>query len=281
MKNIIVTGTKGFIGKNLENELSKEYLVHSINEDIFDMTDWTDDLVQKLSDHKLDAVFHVGACSDTLETDVNYMMTRNYESTKIISDFCSENEIPLIYSSSAANYGVNQNYPSNLYGWSKYIAEQYVIQNGGVALRYFNVYGPGEQHKGKMASIAYQMFDKHYKNEEIKLYPLQPKRDFVYINDVIRANLSAFENYTDLRFSYYDVGYGVSRLFEDIMLILDIPFTYVDKSEIPNGYQFLTISDKNKWIPNWYPQYDLERGLFEYKYYLENLRKKMNDFSIF
>jgi ADP-L-glycero-D-manno-heptose 6-epimerase len=281
MKNIIVTGTKGFIGKNLENELSKNYIVYPINEDIFDLTDWTDELHQKLLDHKIEAVFHVGACSNTLETDVNYMMTRNYESTKIISDFCSKNDVPLIYSSSAANYGINQNYPSNLYGWSKYVAEQYVIQNGGVALRYFNVYGPGEQHKGKMASVAYQMMEKHHKNEPIKLFPLQPRRDFIYVNDVIDSNLFAFENYTDLRFSHYDVGYGQSRSFEDIMSILNLPYTYTDKSEIPNGYQFLTLSDKNKWMPNWHPQYDLERGLMEYKDHMDFLQKKNNNFSVF
>jgi ADP-L-glycero-D-manno-heptose 6-epimerase len=126
------------------------------------LSDWTDELIQKLNDYKVEGIFHVGACSNTLETDVNYMMTRNYESTKIISDFCSENDIPLIYSSSAANYGNNQEFPSNLYGWSKYVAEQHVIQNGGVALRYFNVYGPGEEHKGKMSSVAYQMMMKHF-----------------------------------------------------------------------------------------------------------------------
>jgi ADP-L-glycero-D-manno-heptose 6-epimerase len=281
MKNVLVTGTKGFIGKNLEKSLSKEYIVYSINEDIFDITDWTEEIVQKLSDHKLESVFHVGACSNTMETDVNYMMTRNYESTKIISDYCSENEIPMIFSSSASNYGVNQQYPSNLYGWSKYVAEQYVIQNGGVALRYFNVYGPGEEHKGDMSSVAFQMMFNFKQKKPIKLFPLQPKRDFVYIKDVIDANLFAFENYEKLRFSYYDVGSGESRLFEDVMNILEIPFTYHDKSIIPNGYRFNILSEKNNWIPNWYPKYNLECGLTEYKHHLTTLFQKYRDFDQF
>jgi len=115
---------------------------------------------------------------NTLETNVEYMMTRNYESTKIMMDWCIENNKPMIYSSSAANYGTNGKYPANLYGWSKYVAEGYVISNGGIGLRYFNVYGPGEEDKGKMASVAYQMFVKHNKGEDILLFPKKSKKRF-------------------------------------------------------------------------------------------------------
>ena len=133
-----------------------------------------------------DAVFHVGACSDTLETNVDYMMTRNYESTKIIMDWCVKNNKPMIYSSSAANYGTNNLYPSNLYGWSKYVGEGYVISNGGIALRYFNVYGPGEEDKGKMASVAYQMFIKNTKGEKITLFPKNHKEILFTLKTLFR-----------------------------------------------------------------------------------------------
>jgi ADP-L-glycero-D-manno-heptose 6-epimerase len=268
MRKVLITGTKGFIGKQLLNELKSKFLISEINENIFDLTGWHEELYTKLMEFHPDVIFHIGACSNTLETNVNYMMTRNFESTKIISDYCSEHDIPLIYSSSAANYGTNGLYPSNLYGWSKYMGEQYVIQNGGIALRYFNVYGPGEEYKGKMSSVAYQMYVKFNNNENIKLFPLQPRRDFIYIKDVIDANLFAYNNYEDLRFSYYDVGYGETRTFEDVMTIMGIPFTYTDKEDIPKGYQFLTLSDKQKWMTDWYPKYNLEIGLTEYKEYL-------------
>lgn len=268
MKNILITGTKGFIGKNLAYELSDLFSIHEINEDIFESDNWGDDLLKKLQDIDPDVIFHIGACSDTLETDVNYMMIRNFEFTKILSEYSFTNETKLIYSSSAANYGTNNLYPSNLYGWSKYVAEQFVIQNGGIALRYFNVYGPGESNKGRMASVAYQMLEKIRNGEEVKLFPGEPKRDFVYIKDVISANIFAYKNYDDLVYEYYDVGCGESRTFEDVMNILELPYTYYREDEIPLGYQFFTQSNKEKWMPGWYPEYPLEMGL---KNYIENI----------
>jgi ADP-L-glycero-D-manno-heptose 6-epimerase len=224
--------------------------------------------IEKLKEINPEGIFHVGACSDTLETDVNYMMIRNYEFTKIISDYCSEFEVPLIYSSSAANYGINNLHPSNLYGWSKYVSEQYVIQNGGTALRYFNVYGPGEEHKGKMSSVAYQMFLKNESKLDIKLFPKSPKRDFVYIKDVINANIFAYNNFMECANKYYEVGTGDARTFEDVLNIMEIPFTYTSENEIPLGYQFFTQSDKTKWMNGWEPSYNIEMGLVEYKNYL-------------
>ncbi len=268
MKNILITGTKGFIGKNLAYELSDLFLIHEINEDIFESDNWGDALLKKLQDIDPDVIFHIGACSDTLETDVNYMMIRNFEFTKILSEYSFTSETKLIYSSSAANYGTNNLYPSNLYGWSKYVAEQFVIQNGGIALRYFNVYGPGESNKGRMASVAYQMLEKIRNGEEVKLFPGEPKRDFVYIKDVISANIFAYKNYDDLVYEYYDVGCGESRTFEDVMNILELPYTYYREDEVPLGYQFFTQSNKEKWMPGWYPEYTLEMGL---KNYIENI----------
>lgn len=269
MKRAIITGTKGFIGKRLKESLENHEIVE-INEDIFDDFDWVNELKKKLEETKPDVIFHVGACSNTLETKVQYMMTRNFESTKILVDYCHKNSIPFIYSSSAANYGVNNDFPSNLYGWSKYVAEQYVISNGGIALRYFNVYGPGEESKGNMSSVAYQMYIKDMQNMKVRLFPFNPKRDFVYINDVVNSNIFAYENYGSIPSGFYDVGYGEPRSFEDVMDILQIRYSYHDELVVPKGYQFYTCSDKNKWLPNWEPRYNLEDGLKDYLIFLHH-----------
>jgi len=263
MEKIIITGTKGFIGSNLKNELKDKFEIIEINENIFKNTSWKDE-ISKYFWLDIKGVFHVGACSDTLETNVNYMMLVNYEFTKHLMDLCKSKKVPIIYSSSAANYGINNEYPSNLYGWSKYVAEDYVIKNGGIGLRYFNVYGPGEQNKGKMASVAFQMNEKHNNNEEIKLFPKKPKRDFVYVKDVISANIHAFENYKILSGKYYEVGSGTARPFEDVMKTMNIPFEYHEETLIPKGYQFYTCSDKIKWMKGWESKWTLEDGLKDY-----------------
>ena len=120
MSTIIITGTKGFIGSNLKRELENTYEILEFNEDVF-RGDWRES-VSSAFWLDIKCVFHVGACSDTLETDVNYMMTLNFEFTRHLSDLCKSKGVPLIYSSSAANYGINNLNPSNLYGWSKYAA---------------------------------------------------------------------------------------------------------------------------------------------------------------
>jgi len=213
------------------------------------------------------AVLHVGACSNTLETDVNYIMKVNFESTKILTDWCKANNKRMIYSSSAASYGTNGEHPSNLYGWSKYVAEQYVISNGGIALRYFNVYGPGEEHKGNMASMAYQMM----KAGHAKLFPGKPKRDFIYVDDVAIANLHAFAHYNVLSGKKYDVGLGEAHSFEYIADALEIPYTYHDPSAIPEGYQFHTCSNPRNWMPGWAPEYSIKTTLQLCKTYWQKL----------
>jgi ADP-L-glycero-D-manno-heptose 6-epimerase len=267
---IVITGTNGFIGKNLLNELKGSNEILEINEDIFDIKDWYNEVYFKLNDFDPEVIFHVGACSDTLETDVNYMMTINFEFTRRLSEWCQLLGKKMIYSSSAANYGTNEEYPSNLYGWSKYAAEQYVIKCGGVALRYFNVYGPLEGHKGKMASVAYQMMEKQKEGQEIKLFPNKPQRDFVYVKDVVDANLFAMEHFQDNFGQWYDVGSGDARTFEDVLDILKIEYTYHNEKDIPKGYQFHTKSNSENWMFGWTPQYNLEKGLEDYLAFLKS-----------
>lgn len=266
---ILITGTNGFIGKNLLNELKDDNYILEINEDIFDSDEWISDLHNQLNSFKPEVVFHVGACSDTLEQNVNYMMKLNYLFTQKLSDWCKLFNCKMIYSSSAANYGVNQLYPSNLYGWSKFVGEQYVVLNGGIGLRYFNVYGPLEENKGRMASVAYQMIQKQKEGQEIKLFPNKPQRDFVYVKDVVSANIHALKNYEELNSNWYEVGSGDARTFEDVLDILEIPYTYHHEDEIPKGYQFFTKSDESKWMNGWYPLFKINNGLIDYKKYLD------------
>jgi len=268
VEKAIITGTKGFVAKNLLNEIKDKFEILEINEDFFDKPKWYEEIFLVLNDFNPDVIFHVGACSDTLETDVNYMMTLNYEFTRCLSDWSHTFGKKLIYSSSAANYGTNGVYPSNLYGWSKYVAEQLVIKNGGIGLRYFNVYGPLEDHKGRMASVAYQMLEKQKEGQEIKLYPLKPQRDFVYVKDVVDANIFAYEFYNQHSGDWYEVGSGESRTFEDVLDILKIEYTYFNENEIPKGYQFNTKSRSMHWMLEWEPKWNLEKGLDDYMDFL-------------
>lgn len=267
--NILVTGDQGFIGLNLKKALllNEDYTVYGLDKELFYSPNWKQDLELYLDRVCFDVIFHVGACADTLNQDVEYMMTRNYEATVIISNWAKIDNIPVIYSSSAANYG-NSEGERNLYAWSKYAGEQHIITNGQIALRYFNVYGPGEDHKDKMASVAQQMFIKHRNNESVRLFPCYPMRDFVYIEDVINANLHALKNYNQLAGKWYDVGSGEANTFESVLKYLDIPYTYTDISEIPNNYQMHTQANKYNMMPDWEPKYTLEQGLKLYKEYL-------------
>lgn len=269
MYNVLVTGKDGFIAKNLIEELkNKNYNVTAIDFNS-KSKDLRSDTLDFLNENNFDGVFHVGACSDTLEKDANFMMIRNYESTKVYADWCDKHAKALIYSSSAASYGTNNLYPSNLYGWSKYVAEDYVIKSHGIGLRYFNVYGEGEEHKKNMSSIVYQMYIQHKKSKPVRLFPGSPKRDFIYVKDVVGANIYAYENFNELKGNAYDVGTGDARSFEDIMNCMNIPYEITDWSEVPNGYQFFTKANKEKFMRGWKTNYDLEAGLKSYLRYLK------------
>jgi ADP-L-glycero-D-manno-heptose 6-epimerase len=267
---VLVTGSKGFIGQKLiQSTIASGHNVGGVDDEYFQTDDWKRSLLSFLNQINPEVVFHVGACSDTLEQDVQFMMIRNYESTKVISDWCTTNNRKLVYSSSAANYGESGLYPSNLYGWSKYAAEDYVINCGGVALRYFNVYGPGEQAKGSMASFLHQAYLMSRSEREIKLFPGSPVRDFVYIEDVVSANIHAYLNYDEIRGRYYEVSTGVAHSFEDKLDIFGLEYTYAEASLIPKGYQFYTCGNPERWMPGWSPNYSLEAGVLDYKAKLE------------
>lgn len=264
MKNILLTGANGFIGNNILKVLNQDTSLNTtlIESDFYDLPNWEEEMEEliKTTNH----ILHVGADSNTLNTDVEKIMFLNFYTSKIIFDIAKKNNVHVTYSSSAACVGVN-GYPSNLYAWSKYSAEQYGLQNNKnfVALRYFNVYGPGEEKKREMSSVAYQAWLK----SEFKLFPKEPKRDFVYIDDVVSASLHPVFNKVEK--GVYDVGTGNARKFEEVLELLNIKYTYTSEKTIPDGYQFFTQADKNKFMSTWTPKFSLEMGMKNYIDYLK------------
>ena len=262
---IVLTGWNGFIGRNIMKTLID---VHDIDELILIESDFTSkpswERNLEVGIDSCDSIIHLGANVDTTDNNVDSMLKSNYLMSKKIFDLAKQYDKQVIYSSSAANYGTDGT-PSNIYGWSKLLAEQYGLALGidFVALRYFNVYGPGEERKGKMASVAYQA----WKLGAFRIFPKKATRDFVYVKDIVSATI--YPLFNNVEPGVYDVGCGESRLFEDVLDLMEIPYEYTSDYEIPSWYQFYTKSDKSKWIPGWEPEYNLESGIKDYKEYLK------------
>ena len=226
---IVVTGGAGFIGSNLVKQLNLVYpdipivVVDNLTDgakfrnivdcsitDYLDQNEFLDKIKQNKIFSKLKAVFHQGACSVTTEWNGHYMMNNNYEYSKNLLQYCLAWKIPFIYASSAAVYGLGTVFkeelvyekPVNVYAYSKYLFDQYVrsifydIKSQVVGLRYFNVYGPKESHKGSMASVVLHA-DKQLKSTGIiNLFEGtdgyangEQLRDFIYVDDVVAINL--------------------------------------------------------------------------------------------
>lgn len=261
---ILLTGSEGFIGKSVYQKLltiDDVTNVTCLEKDYMNHIGWESTLSKCVGDSN--HIIHIGAISDTMLQDNNEMMKYNYEFSKVLFDLAKIWDKPVIYASSAANDGDN-GLPSNFYGWSKYITEQYGLNvvDKFYALRYFNVYGPGEEHKGKMSSVAYQA----WKKGSFKLFDGKPQRDFVYVDDVVNATLIPI--FKKCRSGIYHVGTGEARTFEDVLTLMDIPFEYWNKNKTPNGYQYHTQAEPKMMLPAWIPT-KLEDGIKKYKQYLE------------
>ena len=258
MRTYIVTGTDGFIGKRVADHLERfNHTIIRITQEV----GWDMELENNVK--SCDGIFHIGAISDTTLQDANIMLYYNFTLSKRLFDLARKYDKRVVYSSSAANYGNGDGVPNNIYGWSKLLAEEYGLQacKKFVALRYFNVYGPGEEHKGKMASVAYQA----YKAGEFKLFPGDIKRDFVFIDDVIKANLHAMT----LDRGLFDVGTGTAETFESLVDGVGIKYEYHSKDKIPKWYQYHTQADKGKFMPGWTPLYNVLKGTKVYRDYLD------------
>jgi ADP-L-glycero-D-manno-heptose 6-epimerase len=274
MKDVaFITGADGFIGKQFAFETQDIFEQILCDSEVFE-GDWKQNLKQKLTSERPDIVFHFGACSDTQNYNLQEMMLKNVLFTYYLVDWCTLHKIPIVFSSSAAVYGNSSDYDLTLYGYSKLVAEKYVTQSGGIGLRYFNVYGHDERHKGKMSSVALQSYLKHLEGERVEIFQNKPQRDFVYVKDVVSANLHAFLHYKGLKGGFYDVGTGKARTFEDVLDIMRIPYSYAPLERIPPKYQFYTKADSGKKMRGWFPQWSLEAGLEEYKAILDGIYHK-------
>ncbi len=251
---IIVTGGAGFIGSNIVNGLNKRgqseiLVVDNLKKgqkfkNIADsqIADYEDklDFIANIQDGKLDnmpieAIFHLGACSETTEWDGRYMMGNNYNYSKCLLNFCLKREIPFIYASSASVYGkgkISQEKPEyeaplNVYGYSKLLFDQYVrrilpqTDTQIVGFRYFNVYGPREQHKGTMSSVAFHLNNQIMEKGNVRLFAAyddyadgEQRRDFVYVGDVVDVNLWFMDNPD--KSGIFNVGTGRSQSFNDV-----------------------------------------------------------------
>jgi ADP-L-glycero-D-manno-heptose 6-epimerase len=270
----VVTGAAGFIGSRLVAALNQAGVGEILAVDdlkngaksrnlatleIDDYLDKREFLAQLESGHldgAIEAVLHQGACSDTMETDGRYVMENNYAYSKALFDWCQDEEVPLVYASSAAVYGAGSEFgetrenedPLNVYAYSKYLFDQYVRKrtdgfsalNGGAqvaGLRYFNVYGPNEAHKGRMASVAFHAFNQFRAEGRVKLFVGSDgyedgaqQRDFVHVDDAVSVNLwllasrgvsGIFNCGTGRAQTFNDVAAAVINTVEGVDLSID------------------------------------------------------------
>lgn len=256
MTRVVVTGAAGFIGSNIVKGLNARGIDNIIAVD--DLTEG--DKFRNLADlqiedyidadefygafgegafGKVEAVFHEGACSDTMEIDGKYMMDNNYGVSMALFEACQQRGSRLLYASSAATYGGSANFtespehelPLNVYGYSKLLFDQRMRRECGkdfkrtkrqvAGFRYFNVYGPREQHKGRMASVAFHQFHQFRDHGKVKLFgeyggygPGEQKRDFVFVDDVVAVNLWFFDH--PEKSGIFNLGTGRAQPFNDV-----------------------------------------------------------------
>jgi ADP-L-glycero-D-manno-heptose 6-epimerase len=249
----VVTGAAGFIGSRLVAALNRAGITSILAvdnlqsadkfrnlsdceiEDYLDKRDFLERIAANQFDEGVEAVLHQGACSDTMHADGRYMMENNYRYSRVLLDWCQDEEVPFLYASSAAVYGAGRKFtedranetPLNVYAYSKFLFDQVVRRRLSgrtsqiVGLRYFNVYGPNEAHKGRMASVALHAYQQFAANARVRLFvgsggfaDGEQRRDFVHVDDVTNVNLHFLEH-PEVS-GVYNCGTGRAQSFNDV-----------------------------------------------------------------
>jgi len=277
---IVITGASGFIGSVVLGYFNQKGRMDILAVDEFDNSlKWKnlsakkfvdfidkDEFLTKLNDYKdITSIIHLGANTDTTVSDLKTLMTSNFEYSKKLFSFAADKNIPFIYASSAATYGDGSNgyiddendlfnlRPLNAYGFSKQLFDQWVLSSGKrpcfwAGLKFFNVYGPNEYHKGKMASMVYQTYCQLVNNKKIKLFKSydnkyahgEQKRDFISVFDVAKI-IYYFYSRSGIS-GIYNVGTGNAKSFNTLAQLL-IKYSKI-KGEIEYIDMPLNIRDK-------------------------------------
>ena len=302
----IVTGAAGFIGSNVVRGLNERGVrdILAVDDlkrgekflnlrdceiaDFMDKHEFREAIRRGAPGLEAQAVLHQGACADTTESNGHYMMENNFTYSKELLNWALDRKIPFVYASSASVYGAGKQCtetpeyerPLNVYAYSKMLFDRYVrrrlpsVKSTVVGLRYFNVYGPGEQHKGRMASMVYQLYDQLKHTGVARLFDGtdgfaagEQRRDFIYVGDVVAINLFFAEG--KARQGVFNVGTGTSRSFNDIARTLIAllgrgQIEYIPFPESLRGkYQSFTESDISRLRAAGYdrPFTSLEQGI--------------------
>ena len=300
---IIVTGGAGFIGSNIIrglNERGREDILVVDNLEnadkhrnlntlyIADFVDKREFLERLPRLNEVETIFHQGACSSTTETDGRYMMNNNYQFSKTLLHHCLEHRINYLYASSASVYGNGDagfreeracEYPLNVYAFSKFMFDNYVRQiqqqhrpaSQVLGLRYFNVYGYQEHHKGSMASVVYHFYRQLQEGNHMKLFEGSEefRRDFIFVEDVVDVNLHFYEHGQS---GIYNCGTGQARSFTDIARVIQTlePEAEIETIPFPDHlkgkYQTFTQADAHRLREAGYraPFTTLEEGVKQY-----------------
>ncbi len=294
---ILVTGAAGFIGSVIVHELNLKGEEDLLLCDNFEAAEKWKNLrglkfdsfvnVDNLFAHPiwkkvggLTAIYHMGACSDTTELDMDFLYKNNTEFTNRLLTLAAQKNIPIVYASSAATYGAGeQGYsddhkgvpklrPLNKYGYSKQLSDEWILKQTKkpkvwFGVKFFNVFGPQEYHKGKMSSVVYQSFNQIKDGGEVKLFKShrpdfkdgEQLRDFVYVKDVVRAmiELIAAGKKKPAHSGIYNLGTGEARSFLDLVkatfagMEREPEIRFIDMpAELRNQYQYFTQADMTK-----------------------------------
>jgi ADP-L-glycero-D-manno-heptose 6-epimerase len=320
---IVVTGAAGFIGSCLTGFLNAKGYNQLILVDEFSRLDKVNNLKGKKFIHRVERddffqwlkirkpeigfVFHLGARTDTTEFDYAVHLRLNFEYSQNIWDYCMLKQIPLVYASSAATYGsgelgYNDDHelpfklePLNAYGKSKNEFDKWAIRQHShppfwAGLKFFNVYGPNEYHKGRMASVIWHSYNQIKNNGTVKLFKShrpdfkdgKQLRDFIYVKDILKVCYWLMENFEKKPGNgLYNLGTGKARTFESLVQATfagagqPVNIQYIDMPEdIRDKYQYFTEARMDKLIAAGYsePFYSLEDGVTDYvKNYLSTL----------